>query len=82
MRKKFLFMVVCTTIMLGGKLFSDAQENEGSSALVLANIEALAQDEAVRIPCEPEEGSTCTFNIVTPSGELGTATAGDAVKVD
>lgn len=49
--------------------------------LVLTNVEALAQEESVKIPCEYKEGETCTFKVITPSGLEGEATAIDAIKV-
>lgn len=81
MKQKALFVALCVLAVVGVASSFSVREEGKLSDIALENIEALADEEAVKIPCEYKKKSTCTFDIITPSGEAGTATAGDAVKV-
>lgn len=53
--------------LLAGYHVHNAQKNERISDLVLANVEALADDEASSVTCVPDKGDTCIVGNTTIS---------------
>lgn len=78
MRKNILKMTVAAVVLAAGGygIYQNQIQTKAMSALELANVEALAQDEIpVNLPCEEQLGSECNFTVTyTKDGEIVTST--------
>ena len=76
--KKILIAVVVVAAAFG--IYSNSQKENALSGIMMENIEALAEEEAISIPCEAGNG-TCEFTIQDANGNTYSAWTENMVKV-